>query len=396
MTRIGENAEEAEEDISITLDTNVYKSVRALVYELQSYENYTVKSSNRYNARIKVNEFDLFYAKNIKPTAEKSEFNVTAVYADMYYSLSLNSNFVEISSMDRGQGDIDNIEDYIYLTGGSEGRSPLSWVKFFDALSGFNIDYIVPLTSDKSIHAELLEHVNLCSGTMGRERRAVVGGMSGETVNETVQRARDLNSSRIQVVHGGFYDINSSGDLELFPPYMLAAQHAGRCTFLPEGESATHDVYRMSAPEYQLEATEITALLQGCCLAFEYVLSGNSASAAYVRLVRDLTTDFINEDVVHVERATGQLADSLNKEIRAELDALLTGRTMTQTSMTSANNRVISILQNRMRNGYINGYKQVYVTNSNGVTYVNYSVAAAEPNNFTLITAHYYSQDLSA
>ena len=182
----------------------------------------------------------------------------------------------------------------------------------------------------------------------------------------------------------------------MYPPYMLAAQHAGRCTFLPEGESATHDVYRMSAPEYQLEASEITQLLQGCCLAFEYVLSGNSATAAYVRLVRDLTTDFINEDVVHVERATGQLADSLNKEIRTELDNLLTGKRMTSTSVSSANNRVISILQNRMRNGYINGYKQVYVTFSDGVTYVNYSVAAAEPNNFTLITAHYYSQDLVA
>mgnify|MGYP007070201443 CR=1 FL=1 len=263
-------------------------------------------------------------------------------------------------------------------------------------MSGFDIDYIVPLTDDKSIHAELAEHVNICSGTMGRERRGVVGGMNGETVNETIQRAHDLNSSRIQVVHGGFYDVNNNGELELYPPYILAAQHAGRAVFLPEGESATHDVYRMSAPEHQLEAQEITKLLQGCCLAFEYVLSGNSATAAYVRLVRDLTTDLINTDSVHVERATGQLADSLNKEIRQKLDKMLTGKRMTATTLVSAKNCVLSILQNRMRNGYINGYKGVSVTNSDGVTYVHYGVAAAEPNNFTLITAHYYSQDLVA
>ena len=396
QTKIGDTVEDAEEDIDITLDTNIFKTMRAFLSELQSYENYRMVIPNRYNTRIKVNEFDLVLGKNIKATGDDSIFNVTAVYADMYYNLTLNSSLVELYTFDRSQGEIDNIENYISLTGGTEGQSPLSWVKFFDSLSGFDIDYIVPLSDDKSIHAELASHVNICSGTMGRERRGVVGGMNGETVEETVQRAHEINTSRIQVVHGGFYDVNSNGELELYPPYILAAQHAGRAIFLPEGESATHDVYRMSSPETQLSADEITRLLQGGCLAFEYVLSGNSATAAYVRLVRDLTTDLVNTDSVHVERATGQLADSLNKEIRKELDKMLTGKRMTSTTLVSAKNRVLSILQERMRNGYINGYKSVALSNSNGVTYVHYGVAAAEPNNFTLITAHYYSQDLVA
>lgn len=396
QTRIGENMEDAEEDISIVLDNNVYKSMRALIYELQSYENYKIAVPNRYNTRIKVSEFDLVVNKNIKAPDENTLFNVTAVYADIYYNLSVSSNLIELYSFDRSQGEIDNIDNYVALTGGTEGVSPFSWVEFFDQLSGFDIDYIVPLTDDKSIHAELSEHINICSGTMGRERRGVVGGAISETVNETLQRAHELNSSRIQVVHGGFYDVNTNGELELYPPYILAAQHAGRAVFLPEGESATHDVYRMSAPEYQLEAGEITKLLQGGCLAFEYVLSGNSATASYVRLVRDITTDLINTDSVHVERATGQLADSLNKEIRKKLDKMLTGKRMTGTTIVSAQNAILSILQNRMRDGYITGYKNVSVTNSNGITEVHYGVAAAEPNNFTLITAHYYSQELSA
>ena len=396
QTRIGENLEDAEEDISIVLDNNVYKSMRALIYELQSYENYKIAVPNRYNTRIKVSEFDLVVNKNIKAPDENTVFNVTAVYADIYYNLAVSSNLIELYSFDRSQGEIDNIDNYVALTGGTEGVSPFSWVEMFDQLSGFDIDYIVPLTDDKSIHAELAEHINICSGTMGRERRGVVGGAISETVDETLQRAHELNSSRVQVVHGGFYDVNTDGELELYPPYILAAQHAGRAVFLPEGESATHDVYRMSAPEYQLEAAEITKLLQGGCLAFEYVLSGNSATASYVRLVRDITTDLINTDSVHVERATGQLADSLNKEIRNKLDKMLTGKRMTGTTIVSAQNAILSILQNRMRDGYITGYKNVSVTNSDGITEVHYGVAAAEPNNFTLITAHYYSQELSA
>ena len=161
----------------------------------------------------------------------------------------------------------------------------------FDKLSNFDISYIVPLTSDISIHAELASHISQLSGTLGRERRGVVGGDNGETVSETLARARDLSSDRIQVVHGGLYDYNSSGELELYPPYILAAQHAGRVAFLEDGESATHDVYRMSSPEYKLEREDISKLLDGGCLAFEFVLGKNATNQSFVRLVQDLTTD---------------------------------------------------------------------------------------------------------
>lgn len=396
QTKVGVDASSASEDIKITLDPNVYKSMRALVYDLQSYENYQVKSTIKYNLRLGVTDFDFVSKMNIKSTEENSMYNVTAVYADIAYHLAVNSQLIEVTSYDRSQGEIRNIENYVYLTGGDEGISPASWVQFFDALSNLNIDYIVPLTPDISIHAELAEHVNTCSGTMGRERRGVVGGNNEETVAETIQRARNLNSSRMQVVHGGFYDVDSNNNLTLYPPYILAAQHAGRATFLPDGEAATHDVYRMSAPEYQLEASEITQLIQAGVVAFEYVLNGNSASSAYVRLVQDITTDLLNTDSVHTERGTGQLADSINKEIRTALDNLLTGKRTSQTDIVSAENRVISILQERKRNGYIVAFRNVYITKTGGTTQVDYSVAPAEPNNFTLITAHYYSETLSA
>lgn len=393
-TKIGANAESAIIDINLTLNPEVFKSMRSLIYELQSYENYNVVSATRYNTHLSVADLDLMINKNIK-SVEGSTVPVTAIFADLADTLATTSRFIEVTNFDRTQGDFQNIEDYVFLTGGSEGISPSSWIQFFDALSNFNIDYVVPLTSDESIHAELASHLQECSGIMGHERRGVVGGNVGESIKDSIQRAHNLNYDRIQVVHGGFYDVDSSNQLRLYPPYILAAQHAGRAAFLPEGESATHDTYRMSAPEYQLTAEEITQLLQGGCLAFEYVLSGNSISSSYVRLVQDLTTDLMNSDAVHLERATGQLADSINKEIRKKLDKLLTGKRATRSDVVSATNAVHSILQNRVRNGYILSYRGVYVTNYQGTTTVDYSVAAAEPNNFTLITAHYYSQAIS-
>lgn len=399
QTKVGDDEASAVEDIHIVLDPIKYKNLRVLISDLQSYENYKVVAATRYNMRLKVNDLDIITKKNIKATHLVPTVTITATFADTANTLALNSRLIEVKSYNKDIGNktIPNTNDaYLFLTGGSEGTSPASWIKFFDMLSNYDIQYIVPLTGDISIHAELMEHVIAMSGTMGKERRGVVGGNINETINDSIQRARDLNHARMQVVHGGLYDINGNNELELYPPYILAAQHAGRAAFLPDGEPATHDVYRMSAPEYQLETSEITALLQSGVLAFEFVIGQNGVSQSHVRLVQDLTTDLLNHDVVHVERATGQLADSINKEIRRGLDSLLTGKRTSLTDLTSAKNRVISILQERQRNGYIIAYKDVYVSKTGTVTTVDYGVAAAEPNNFTLVTAHYYSETLVA
>lgn len=399
QTKVGDDEASAVEDIHIVLDPIKYKNLRVLISDLQSYENYKVVAATRYNMRLKVNDLDIITKKNIKATHLVPTVTITATFADTANTLALNSRLIEVKSYNKDIGNktIPNTNDaYLFLTGGSEGTSPASWIKFFDMLSNYDIQYIVPLTGDISIHAELMEHVIAMSGTMGKERRGVVGGDINETINDSIQRARDLNHARMQVVHGGLYDINGNNELELYPPYILAAQHAGRAAFLPDGEPATHDVYRMSAPEYQLETSEITALLQSGVLAFEFVIGHNGVSQSHVRLVQDLTTDLLNHDVVHVERATGQLADSINKEIRRGLDSLLTGKRTSLTDLTSAKNRVISILQERQRNGYIIAYKDVYVSKTGTVTTVDYGVAAAEPNNFTLVTAHYYSETLVA
>ena len=396
QTKVGADKDTAVEDIRIKLDKNVFKTMKALIAQLQSYENYVVSASNTYNTRLKVTDLDLVTAGEIKLDSGDTAFRVTAVYSDLQFKLANVSQLVELVEFDKSQGAIENF-DYVTLTDGTRGVSPASWLEYFDALSNFDIFYIVPLTSGVSIHAELASHINTLSASgMGRERRGVVGGENGETVVETLGRARDLASDRIQVVHGGLWDYNTSSELELYPPYILAAQHAGRAAFLEDGEAATHDVYRMSAPEYKLERTEIAQLLEGGCLAFEFVLGKNSTSQSYVRLVQDLTTDTTSADTVHTERATGALADSINKEIREKLDDLITGKRTGVGDLTSAKNRVISVLSDRKRKGHIVDYKDVYVTKTGTVTTVDYSVAPSEVNNFTLITAHYYSETIVA
>lgn len=395
QTKIGADAESAEEDISVKLDNITFKSLKALILHLQSYENYVVSAANSYNTRLKVTDIDFVTAGDIKLQSGSNAYRITAVYADIKNRLETISQLVELTAFNKSKGEIANF-DYITMTGGTKGSSPASWIDYFDALSNLDIFYIVPLTADVPIHAELASHIDTLSGNLGRERRGIVGGLNNETVPQTLERAREIASDRIQVVHGGFYDYGANSELELYPPYILAAAHAGRAAFLEDGESATHDVYRMSAPEYKLERNEITQLLDGGCLAFEFILGKNGTGQSYVRLVQDLTTDTTSLDSVHTERATGALADAINKQIREELDELLTGKRTTNSDLTSAKNKVISVLDDRKRKGHIVDYKDVYLSKTGTVTTVDYSVAPAEPNNFTLITAHYYSETIIA
>ena len=394
--KVGADADTAAEDIKITLgdlEKEVIKSMKALIDILKAYEHYKVIPSVNYNSSTKVTKIDPVSKAPIK----EKPANVTSFFADVQSRVAVNSTFVRVKSTDNAKGAVNNF-DFKYLTGGTDGTSKSSWIEYFDKLSNFDITYIVPLVGDQSIHAELLAHVKLMSGTKGKERRMIVGGEIKESVAETILRARSFASPRAQVVHGGLYDYGLDGELTLFPPYILAAQHAGRAAFLEDGESATHDTYDMQAAEYILDVSEVESLIGAGALAFETVVkasAGNSVGTNTVRLVHDLTTCVNETATVFTERAVGVLADSINKEIRTTLDDILTGKRTTESDLTTARTAVTSILHRRKNVLHqIIDYKDIYITKEGTVTTIDYSIAPAEPNNFTLITAHYYSESI--
>lgn len=379
-------------DLDMVLNKANYRNFKKLADDIASYEGYTVSAKNNFNTNLQVTDIDLIYGQvELKDTT----YRLTAICADIHNTLDRLSEMIEVTTEYEQIPIVENI-DYSQLQGGTEGTSPNSWLQFFEALSNFDISYIVPLTDDESIHAELQAHCNEMSGVIGRERRGIVGGHTQETVAQTVARARMFSDARMQVVHGGFYDYNQDSEVELYPPYMLAAAHGGRACRLEDGEPATHDVYRMLAPEYKLTRTEINELLDAGALAFEYVLGSTASETPYTRLVQDLTTDTLNKDSVHTERATGALADSILKEVRRDLDELLTGKRTAASDMESAKNHVVSILTNRLRKNQIVAFKNVKLTKVGTVTYVYFDIAPAEPNNFTLITAYFYSETLTS
>ena len=389
QTYIGADKDSAIVDLDLDLSTKTYKNIAGLLRTLSGYEDYAI-AAQHFNPELSVSDLDFMDKVDIT-----SETDITAVLPDMKKSVSLRSQLCEVVIINREIAKFDNY-DYTTLIGGSEGRSPLSWASFYDMLSRYDISYITPLTDDLSILAECLEHVDYMSGNMGKERRMICGAGNRVSVDAAATHAKKFSGDRCQYVYPGMYDLNDSGEMELYPAYILAAQHAGRASFLPDGEAATHDHYKMGAIETELEPDEITKLLNAGVVTFELVISGSAYNTSSVRLVQDLTTYTNDTNPLYCERAIGITADTLNKDIRKDLDELLAGKRTSTAILTTARNRVLSILQNRKRDEIIVAYKDVIVYKENGAVWVEYSVAPAEPTNFVLIKSHFYSEDLAA
>ena len=96
-----------------------------------------------------------------------------------------------------------------------------------------------------------------------------------------------------------------------------------------------------------------------------------------------------------MERAVGITADNINRAIRKALSGLTIGRKTITGGLTTVYNTVVSILENkRDKEEVIVAFKDVNVYSKGQTIYVEYAAAPAQPNNFTLVTGHFYSEDL--
>ena len=389
QTYIGEDKANAVVDLDVDLDKSAFKTIRALVKYLQGFDNYNVIYDTYCNTFCSVNSLDCVANANIKGES----FVVTQMLSDIQAKLENDSTFVTVEIYNKENAKVENMP-FITLAGGTEGRVPASWVEYFDMLSKYDIQYVVPLTSDDYILAECVEHVKEMSETFGLERRAVCGTDNGKTVSEAITIAQNLADGRCQFVYPGFYDLNERGETELYPTYILAAQHAGRCSFLPDGETTTHDVYRMAAIEKELEPEEIAQLLNAGVVTFEFKISNSVYDESYVQCVQDITTSQA-DDILEVERAVGVTADNINKAIRKAVENLTIGRKTVVGTLQTVRNTVISVLEKkRDKEEVIVAFKDVNVYTEGGAMYIEYACAPAQPTNFAFITGHFYSENL--
>lgn len=383
QTAIGTDADNTIIDLDIDLNTEQFKTIKSLAEHIASYADYEVETVNTINPELNVNDLDFVTDVSINNFSP-----VTAVLRDFQKSASFLSNLIEVNIINR---EVSNFSNYSFqnLSGGDEGRSATSYLKFLDMLGKYDIDYIVPLTNDISIMAEVREHCIQMSGKYGKERRMVCGSGIGTPAGMAIQLAKKIAHPRVQFMGSGFYD----KDQNLYPPYIAAAMHAGRAAFLGI-ESATKDTYNMLKPEFTYTEKEQTELIDNGVLFFNEVVSDYNHKQFYSNLVWDYTTFTEYNDPLLVERSTGAIGDMILKDLRKKLGKFLTGKLTPTGTLETARNLVLTELKNYVKDGTIIEYRNVEIKKKNDTTYLKLEIAPTQVNNFTLIDAIFYSKDI--
>lgn len=206
---------------------------------------------------------------------------------------------------------------FTYLAGGSDGTVTNSeWSAAYTMLQSVDVQWVVPVSSDPSIHAMNDTHCTFVSNVGRMERRGIVGMPAGSSDVAAIAAAKALNSDRTSLVHLGIYDYNAAGALTLYPPYMVAALLAGAFSGVNPGTALTNKAIKARGVERKLRnPTDTDALINGGVLCIE------ETSAGY-KVVQSITTWLVNDNYNRVEVSCGVALDFVARNVRQALDVL--------------------------------------------------------------------------
>jgi hypothetical protein len=283
------------------------------------------------------------------------------------------------------------IRDSTYLAGAVDGTvTNTEWSNAFTVLQSSDVQWVVPVSSDPSIHAMADAHVAFMSNVGRMERRAICGTPAGTSDAAAIVLAKALNSDRTSLVHLGYYDYNAAGALTLYPPYLLAALLAGAFSGVNPGTALTNKTIKVRGLERKLRnPTDTDALINGGILAVEETSSG-------FKVVKSVSTWLVNDNYNRVEVSTGVALDFVARNVRQALD-VLRGEKGNALTLARAKSIVTGTLTELARQepqgpGVLAGddanpaFKNVSVSLAGDVLRVEYQCSPVIPVNFVLVS----------
>ena len=277
----------------------------------------------------------------------------------------------------------------LMLSGGAEGTTTnTNWQNALDTLASEDVQIVVPVTGDATIHAMVNTHCQTLSGPQyKRERVAIVGGVAGESVTQIKNRATALASDRVQLVGPGLVDYatDGSGTLVTIAPYLVAAQKAGISAALGFAQSATRA--RIGARAVELVATpaQLDELSYYSVCAIEKIANSG------FQIVHDLTTWQTDQKFTRRELSTRMAIDLVARVLRETLDAFI-GRTNGPGLAEAVRGDMIVALNQLTSRGVLVGgtnnpsYDNLTVSVEGDRVDVSLQVSIAVPANYFFIT----------
>jgi len=381
-TKVGGDESTATIDLSINLTTGEFRTIDDVISHINGVLGYSAELVNPNSSGLSAEALDALVDVDITDIGGY----LLALKGDLVHRAGIESTLVEVET---GVDDLSNF-DSTYLTGGSAGTTPASWAPYFDLIKREFSDILVVLSDDPVIHAEALSHV----GVMERRNQLQVlftGGGVRETVTQAKQRAAALNNSRAVLAYPGIYHTAGEGGKVALPAYFTAAMVAGRVAGVPATEPVTFDYFSILGLDTDLLAgdPEIDDLLVSGVAVVEKVQNGG------FRLAQGITTYTGANNTLYREISVRRGADELSERVRKSLEQMFVGRKGVRSTPTSVNTAVVEILEQAVRNDEILSYRNIVVNMSSSAIWVDFQVAAVEPNNYVLVTSHYVPESLS-
>lgn len=208
-----------------------------------------------------------------------------------------------------------------YLAGGTS-PSPITqdWTDALSMLQTQDVQWLVPLTGDASIHAATDAHCQFMSNAGRKERRSFVGPVSGTTIAAASALPFALNSDRTALCYPGYYAFNTQGIRTLYDPYYTAALIGAAFAGLNPGDAMTNKVLSVNGLELTLkEPVDTDAMIQAGVLCVMQEPDG-------YKVVRSISTWLSNNNFNRVEVSCGAAVDFVVHNVRNALHVMLGGR----------------------------------------------------------------------
>jgi hypothetical protein len=296
-----------------TIDLNAYDTIQELVDRINVTSGFTASVQDGNGAKPTLQGLDFVTQQDVKTADYIATAHLQAI-VDWFNSTG--EGYVT-ATRQTNAGTLPANIGFTYLSGGSDGTvTNTEWSNALTTLQTEDVQWVVPVSSDASIHAMVDTHCQFMS-TQGRmERRAICGMAAGSSDSAAIAAAKALNSDRTSLVHLGYYDYDATGALVLQPPYMTAALIGGMASGVNPGTPLTNKSIKVRGLERKLRnPTDTDVLIEAGVLCVE------STNQGY-KVVKSNTTYLVNDNYSRVEMSVGAALDFVARNWRQAVDVL--------------------------------------------------------------------------
>lgn len=372
-----------------TIELVDFRNVQQLVDRINAVPSFVANVLGGYGEALTLNGLDYLTDVDCKTAPATVTANLQAVI-DWFNSAA--ETYVTATRAN-GAGAAPANLPFTYLAGASDGvTTNAQWQSAYDVLQNEDVQWVVPLSSSSAIAAMNDTHVAFMSTVSLKERRGVVGTDVGTTDAQALTAALSLNSDRTSLVHLGIYDYDASGDLVLYPPFVLAALVAGMFAGASPGQALTNKAIKIGGLERQLRnPTDTDILIDGGVLCIEKAKDG-------YKVVKSISTWLTNDNYNRVEVSVGVACDFVVRNVREAVDPIR-GKGGTPLVLAEALSRARTRLDELARPypggpGVLVGdatnppYRNLTVSLDGDVVRVEYECSPVIPVNYVLQVAH--------